>query len=166
MAKKKSAVEEVKKEVKVKVEPQPEIPDHDGLIDRIYLVKKTGPEMFEGLDAEAHIKAIQKANAEDDTAYTFYEDGRPVYIAIKNGYYSPLVFPEPGPDTAKQQSGMTSMELYGLTVTFASTIEKIIELETQPKPSLIDQAKKIMTPTLVIVASILAIFLLAVMTKG
>ncbi len=164
MAKKQSAVKKVKEAPRV--EPQPETPEPDSLIARIYLVRKTGIEMLEGIEAEADIKTIQQANAEDDTAYTFYEDGRPVYIAIKNGYYGPLVFPEPGPETAKQQTGMTSMELYGLAVTLAGTIEKIIELETQPKPSLIDQAKKIMTPTLVIVASILAIFLLAVMTKG
>ena len=155
-------ITEGQEEAKVETQPEPE-----NLIDRIYLIKKTGIEMLEGEDAEVDIKAIIKAGkkGEDgDTPYKFYEAGEEVYIAIKNGYYSPLKFPEPG--EKPEQTGMTAMKLYGLGVTFPLTIERIIELETEPKPSLIDQARKIMTPTLVIVASILAIFLLVVIMKG
>lgn len=162
MAKKQGAVKEAKNEVRDEAQAL-----FDSLIGRIYLVKKTGVEMLEGIDAEADIKSIQQATGGDDTEYTFYEtDGRPVYIAIKNGHLSPLPFPEPGPNPDKGQTGMTSIELYGLAVTLASTIEKIIELETQPKPSLIDQAKRIMTPTIVIVAAIVAVFLIVVMMGG
>ena len=160
MTMKQSAVKEVKEEV----EPQPQ---PNNLINRIYLITKTGFEIWEGTEAEADIKAIQKASeeAEDgDTPFVFYEDGRPVYIAVKNGYLSSLAFPEPG--SREGQTGMTSMELYGISVTLPSTIEKIIELETQPKPSLIDQAKKIMTPTIAIVACVFVIFLMLALMKG
>ena len=61
---------------------------------------------------------------------------------------------------------MTATKLYSLGVTFPCEVEKVIELETEPKPSLIDQARKIMTPTLVIVACVLVIFLLVVIMKG
>lgn len=161
MARTRSAVKEAKDEVKDEAQAS-----FDSLIGRVYLIKKTGVEMLEGVDAEPHIKAIEQGSEGDDTAYTFYEDGRPVYIAVKNGYYSPLEFPEPGSKTNEGQVGITSIELYGLTVTFPSTIEKIIELETQPKPSLIDQAKRIMTPTIVIVAAIVGVFLIVVMMQG
>jgi len=162
MAKKRSAVKKVKDEVRE--ETQVEL---DDLIDTVYLIKKTGIEVIEGSDAESDIRAIQKASKGDDTAFTFYnENHRPFYIAILNGDYSPLVFPEPGPDITKGQIGYTSIQLYGWAVTLAGTIEKIIELETEPKPSLIDQAKKIMTPTIVIVASIVAVFLIVVMMGG
>lgn len=160
MAKKQNAVKE-----ETKVESQPA---SDSLISRIYLITKTGPEMLEGVDAEVDIKAIQEAakNSEDgDTPYTFYENGRvPVYVAIKDGSLTPLVFPEPGAEPG--QAGMTSMELYAKAVTLPSTIEKIIELETQPKPSLIDEAKRIMTPTIAIIACVLVIFLILVTMKG
>lgn len=162
MAKKQNAVKEKQEETKVETQPDPE-----NLIDRIYLIKKTGIEMLEGADAEADIKAIIKGSKEGkdgDMPYKFYENGEEVYIAIKNGYYSPLTFPEPG--TKPEQTGMTAMKLYGLGVTFPIEVEKIIELETEPKPSLIDQARKIMTPTLVIVACIVAIFLISVIMKG
>lgn len=166
MAKKQSAVKEKPKEAQAepKIEAQPE---PENLVDKVYLIKKTGIEMLEGADAEADIKAIIEAGkkGEDgDTPYKFYEAGEEIYIAIKNGYYSPLKFPDPGEKT--DQTGMTAMKLYSLGVTFPSTIEKIIELETEPKPSLIDQARKIMTPTIVIVGAILVIFLLVVIMKG
>jgi len=162
MAKKRIVVKNKPEEVKIETQPEAE-----NLIDRIYLIKQTGIEMREGEDAEADIKAIIEAARKDkqgDRQYKFYETGEEVYIAIKNGYYSPLTFPEPGmkPD----QTGMTAMKLYSLGVTFPCEVEKVIELETEPKPSLIDQARKIMTPTLVIVACVLAIFLLVVIMKG
>jgi hypothetical protein len=169
MAKRQSGVKEAKREVRQEVAPTAGAerqPDADNLISRIYLIKNRGVELFDGPDAEADIKAIQEISKDDDSPYTFYENGMPVYLAIKNGNYSPLVFPEPGTSVEKGEAGMTSMELYGLTVTLPSTIEKIIELETEPKPSLLDQARKIMTPTLVIVGSILVIFLLVVIMKG
>jgi len=133
------------------------------LIGRIYLVKKTGFEILEGADAAKDIKAIQegtKNTTDGDGPYTFYESGRPVYVAVNtgNGGYSPVTFPDPGPKEGEM--GMSSMELYSLAVTLAQTIEKIIELETLPKPSLIDQAKKIMTPTIAIVACVFVIFLI------
>ena len=162
MAKRQGVVKKVKQEAKVEVQP-----DTDNPIKRVYLGTIRGMQMLEGIDAEEDIRGIREASAGDDRPYTFYEAGDvPVYIAIKNGNYSPLVFPEPGTSADKGEAGMTSMELYGLAVTLPSTIEKIIELETEPKPSLLDQARKIMTPTLVIVASILAIFLLVVIMKG
>ena len=133
----------------------------DTLIGRIYLVKKTGFEILEGADAAKDIKAIQdgtKNTTDGDMPYTFYENGRPVYVAVKNGGYSPITFPDPG--TKEGEMGMSSMELYSLAVTLAQTIEKIIELETLPKPSLIDQAKRIMTPTIAIVACVFVIFLI------
>ena len=146
-------------------EPKVEAPlEPENLIDTVYLIKKKGFEILEGDDAMVDIKAIQEASAGEDTAYTFYEGGEPIYIAIKNGSYSPLKFPEPG--KGADQSGMTAMKLYSLGVTFPATIEKIIELETEPKPSLLDQAKKIMTPTIVIVGCVLVIFLLVVIMKG
>lgn len=154
----------------VVVEPEP-VPEPEGndLIRRVYLVTKAGNVVLEGEDALADMRGIYDASRaleDGDRAYTFYEDGAPVYIAIKNGNYSPVVFPEPGPDIGKGETGMTSMELYGLAVTLASTVEKIIERETEPKPSLIDQARKVMTPTLVIVGAIIAIFLIVVMIGG
>lgn len=161
MEKKQDAVKEAKNEVRDEAQAP-----FDSLIERVYLSRKGNLEMIEGIDAEADIKAIQEATKGDDEEYTFYEDGRPVYMAIKNGSYSPLVFPQPGPDINKGQIGYTSIQLYGWAVTLAGTIEKIIELETEPKPSLIDQAKKIMTPTIVIVASIVAVFLIVVMMGG
>lgn len=138
-------------------------------IKRVYLATKTGIEVLEGEDAQEDIKGIFDASRnleEGDSPYIGYEGGKPVYIAIKNGNYSPLVFPEPGSKMENGQTGMTSMELYSLAVTLACTVERIIELETEPKPSLIDQARKIMTPTLVIVGAIVAIFLIAVMIGG
>lgn len=151
--------------------------NHDGSIGRVYLQKKTGLEILERPDAEADIKGIRQASNDDDSPYIFYEeDGEPVYMAIKNQGYKPLVFPEPGPEpkpgtelvpeARKQKMGMTSMELYSIAVTLPQEIAKIIELETEPKPSLIDQAKKIMTPTIVIVACVVAIFLIVAMMKG
>jgi len=156
--------------------------DGESLISRVYLSKKTGVEILEGSDAEADIKGIRAKCNGDDTDYTFYEEnGEPVYMAIKNQTYEPFYFPEPGPEPkptksedeeetmvekGKRKMGMTSMELYSKAVTLPQTIAKIIELETQPKPSLIDQAKKIMTPTIAIVACVLVIFLILVVMKG
>lgn len=164
MAKKQTAVKK-KEEVKDKVREESQV-DSDGLIDTVYLIKKTGIEMIEGIDAMADIKAIREASKGDDTPYTFYESGRPVYWAIKNGSYSPLVFPEPGSKVKEGQMGYTSIQLYGWAVTLASTIERIIEILTEPKPSLIDQARKIMTPTIVIVAAIIGVFLIVAMIGG
>ena len=141
----------------------------DTLIGRVYLIVPGGLQAIEMPDAEEHIRAIQKA-AKDypdgDLPFTFYEGGKPVYMAIKNGKYEALAFPEPGPHVNEGQIGMTSVRLYSLAETLASTIEKIIELETEPKPSLLDQAKKIMTPTIAIVACVLVIFLILVVMKG
>ena len=85
MAKKQSAVKE--KQEKVKAQAEPEVEE---LIDTVYLIKKAGIEILEGVDAEADIKAIREGSKKDnegDTPYTFYEeDGTPIYIAIKNGY--------------------------------------------------------------------------------
>lgn len=152
------------KEVKKKLVPgknQTPGKQLDTLIGKVYLIKKTGYELLEGDDAIPDIKAIQEGtkDAKDrDMPYTFYENGRPVYVAIKNGTISPIVFPDPG--TNEEEMGMSSMELYSLAVTLAQTIEKIIELETTPKPSLIDQAKRVMTPTIAIVACVFVIFLI------
>lgn len=143
------------------VENQPQ-----SLIARVYLIKKTGIEMVEGADAESHIKAILEASKGDDAEYVFYEDKKPVYVAIQNGTYQPLRFPEPGPDPDKGQTGLTSIDLYAWAVTLAGAIEKIIEGETEPKPSLLDQARKVMTPTIVIVACVIAIFLITALIKG
>jgi hypothetical protein len=156
-------VQEIKDEV---VEEKPK---EDDLIKRVYLSTNTGIKMLDGEAAMEDIKAIREANPDDDSDYVVYDDdlgGAPAYFAIKNGYYSPLAYPEPGPNIDSGEIGMTSMELYALAVTLPETIEKIIERETEPKPSLIDQARKIMTPTLVIVGAIVAIFLIAVMIGG
>ena len=142
----------------------------DTLIGRVYLIKKTGVELLDGVDAQPTIKQIQegtKDNTDRDMAYTFYEDGKPVYVAVENGNLSPVTFPEPGEEnektpTGEKKMGMSSMRLYSLAVTLAQTIEKIIELETTPKPSLIDQAKKIMTPTIAIIACVFVIFLIVI----
>lgn len=185
MAKKKTTAVKEKPEEKPEViaNAQPEEDNHqDDLIRRVYLSKITGVEILEGSDAEDVIKGIRAASNGDDTPYTFYEEnGKPVYLAIKNSRYEPFVFPEPGSESRdleikdegeslheriKHKMGMTSMQLYAIAVTLASTIEKIVELETQPKPSLIDQAKKIMTPTIAIVACVLVIFLILVVMKG
>lgn len=174
------------------LEPIPEVPpepEPDDLIRRMYLIKKSGIELLEGPEAAISIKALrEELDGDDDTDFTFYEGGRPVYIAVQNGlhptlplsdealpevetakaygHYSPLQFPEPGPKISEGQSGYTSMELYGWAVTLPLTISKIIELETEPKPSLLDQAKKVMTPTIVIVAAIVAVFLIVVLMQG
>lgn len=133
-------------------------------IQRVYLRKVTGLEVVEWPDAEEHIKAIQ-ALGEDDRPFIFYEqDGSPVYMANMNGTYQAPTFPPPGKE--ETQAGMTSMELYSYAITLAQAIEKIIELETQPKPSLLDQAKKIMTPTIAIVACVFVIFLMVVVIQG
>lgn len=155
---------EVKEEVME--EPKAELPpEEDSIIARVYLERNTGLEIVEWPDAEEHIKAIYKASGGDDRDFIFYEqDGTPVYMAVMNGRYSKLQFPQPGNQSG--QAGMTSMELYSKGVTLAEGVEKIIELETQPKPSLIDQARKIMTPTIVIVACVIAIFLIIAMMKG
>lgn len=185
MAKKKTTVVKETPDEKTEViaRAQPEEDNHqDDLIHRVYLSKITGLEILEGSDAESVIKGIRETSNGDDTPYTFYEEnGKPVYLAIKNSRYEPFVFPEPGSESRgleakgegeslheriKNKMGMTSMELYSKAVTLPSTIEKIIELETQPKPSLIDQAKKIMTPTIAIVACVLVIFLILVVMKG
>lgn len=160
---KKTAKAEPKKTVE-KPEPEPKL---DTLIGKVYLVKTTGVELLEGDNAIPKIKTIMdgtKGMTDGDMPYTFYENGRPVYVAIENGALSPLTFPEPG--AKPEQTGMTSMRLYSLAVTLAQTIEKIIELETTPKPSLLDQAKKIMTPTIAIVACVFVIFLILITMKG
>lgn len=154
-----------KKQIAVK-EREEALPEEESLIDRIYLSKKGRLEMLEGADAKVHIKAIQDNTNGNDEDYTFYEDGRPVYFAIQNGQYSPLVFPLPGSKVKEGQMGYTSIQLYGWAVTLAGAIEKIIELLTEPKPSLIDQARKIMTPTIVVVASIIGVFLIVAMMGG
>lgn len=143
-------------------EPKPE-DQLDTLIGKVYLIRKTGVELLEGPDAIPKIKTIQEGtrdNPDGDMDYTFYEGGRPVYVAVENGTLSPLTFPDPG--AKPEQMGMTSMKLYSLAVTLAQTIEKIIELETTPKPSVVDQAKKIMTPTIAIVACVFVIFLIVI----
>jgi len=149
----------------------------DTLIGRVYLIKKTGYEILDGADALPSIKTIQEGTKDTpggDMPYTFYENGRPVYVAIDNGNISPLAFPTPGEAKEKtatgeektapgeRKMGLSSTRLYSLAVTLAQTIEKIIELETTPKPSLIDQAKKIMTPTIAIVACVFVIFLILI----
>lgn len=161
-----------KKTVKAQESPKEQAPAEqlDTLIGRVYLIKKTGFEILDGADALPSIKTIQegtKTTDDGDMPYTFYEDGRPVYVAIDNGHISPVAFPEPGvaagdAEAIEKQMGMSSMTLYSLAVTLAQTIEKIIELETTPKPSLIDQAKKIMTPTIAIVACVFVIFLIVI----
>jgi hypothetical protein len=76
----------------------------------------------------------------------------------------PLAFPDPG--AKADEYGDTSVELYGWAVTFPHTIARIVEKETQGKPGLLNEAKKIMTLALPIVAAIFAIFIMAVLLGG
>jgi len=150
-------------EAQQSTEPQPSV---NNAIDTVYLVTKAGIEVRDGIEAESAIKEIKRASGDDDTPYIFFEDGRPVYLAVKASVPRPLVFPEPGPDIVKGQYGVTSVELYGWAVTLAETIARIVEGETKGKPSLMMEAKKIMTLALPIVAAVFAIFIMAVLLKG
>ena len=143
--------------------PEPEQPP-DSTIKRVYLNTHAGVQVYENQQAWPLIREIQAVAGDDDTPFIFYEDGMPVYVALRASEVRPLVFPEPG--SAADQYGLTSVELYGLTVTFPNTIARIIELETRAKGGLMNEAKKIMTLALPIVAAVFAIFIMAVLLGG
>ena len=153
-------------EAELAVEPEvaarmlgPEQPP-DSAIKRVYLSTHAGVQVYEGQQAWPLIREIQAVAGDDDTPFICYEEGYPVYVALRASEVRPLVFPEPG--SGADQYGLTSVELYGLTVTFPNTIARIIELETRAKAGLMNEAKKIMTLALPIVAAVFAIFIMAV----
>jgi len=146
-----------KPEVACGVELEPEF---DSIINRVYLVTRNGFEVHEGPQARPIIKEISEIAGDDDSSFRFYEHGAPVYLAIKASEPRAMTFPDPGP--AVDEYGLTSVELYGLAVTLANTISRIVELETCGKPSLMMEAKKIMTLALPIVAAVFVIFLMVV----
>jgi hypothetical protein len=143
--------------------PEPEkAPDPN--IKRVYVAAHSGVEVFDGKAAWPLIREIKEVADGDDTPFICYEDGAPVYVALRASPLRPLAFPDPGGDA--DQYGVTSVQMYGWTVTFPQTIAKIIELETRGKPSLLNDAKKIMTLALPIVAAIFVIFIMAVALGG
>jgi hypothetical protein len=157
----KAAEPEVVETVAAVAEPE-KAQDTD--INRVYLGTHAGVKVYEGPQAEPLIREIREAAGEDDSPFICYEDGMPVYVALRASALRPITYPEPG--TKADQYGLTSVELYGLAVTFPSTIARIVEKETQGKQSLLTDAKKIMTLALPIVAAILAIFIMAVLLRG
>lgn len=137
----------------------------DPNINRVYIGTHAGPEVYEGKQAWPLIREIQEIAGGDDTPFVCYlEDGSPVYVALRASELRPIAYPEPGAEAG--QYGLTSVELYGLAVTFPQTIARIVEKETQGKPSLLNDAKKIMTLALPIVAAIFVIFIMAVALGG
>jgi hypothetical protein len=137
----------------------------DPNINRVYIGTHAGVEVYEGKQAWPLIREIKEVAGDDDTAFTCYEeDGSPVYVALRASALRPIAFPEPG-DKANEY-GVTSVQMYGWVMTFPQTIAKIVEKETQGKPSLLSDAKKIMTLALPIVAAIFAIFVMAVALGG
>jgi len=150
-------------------EPQPEAEQPPGgNIGRVYVGTHAGVEVCEKEQAWPLIREIRARADElfegDDTPFICYEDGQPVYVALRASALRPMAFPDPG--KAAEEYGVTSVELYGWAVTLAQTIAKIVEKETQGKPSLLSDAKKIMTLALPIVAAIFAIFIMAVLLGG
>jgi len=144
-------------------EPTPEQPP-DSDIRRVYVGTHAGVQVYEGPRAWPLIREIQEVSAGDDTPFICYEQGAPVYFALRASALRPLAFPDPG--AKADEYGDTSVELYGWAVTFPHTIARIVEKETQGKPSLLNEAKKIMTLALPIVAAIFAIFIMAVLLGG
>jgi hypothetical protein len=146
--------------------PKPEAekaPDPN--INRVYIGTHAGVEVYEGKQAWPLIREIKEVAGDDDTAFTCYEeDGSPVYVALRASALRPIAFPEPGEKS--NEYGVTSVQMYGWVMTFPQTIAKIVEKETQGKPSLLSDAKKIMTLALPIVAAIFAIFVMAVALGG
>lgn len=136
----------------------------EGNISRVYIGTHAGVQVYEGKQAWPVIREIREIAAGDDTPFICYENGMPVYVARRASALRPMPYPDPG--SAADQYGLTAVELYGLTVTFPQTIAKIVEKETQGKPSLLNDAKKIMTLALPIVAAVFAIFLMAVILGG
>ena len=142
-------------------EPEPQV---DSTIHSVYLVTRDGVEYREGLQAQPIIRQIRQLSNGDDSPFRFYEGGVPVYLAVRASEPRAMAFPDPGP--AADEYGLTSIELYGLAVTLAHTISRIVELETRGKSSLMMEAKKIMTLALPIVAAVFVIFLMVVVMTG
>lgn len=143
--------------------PEPEQPPNSD-IKRVYISTHGGVQVYDGQQAWPLIREIQEVAQGDDTPFICYEDNMPVYVAKKASAVRPIDYPEPG--AAANQYGATSVELYGWAVTFPHTIARIVEKETQGKPGRLNEAKKIMTLALPIVAAIFAIFIMAVLLGG
>ena len=131
------------------------------IVNTVYLITNAGVEILVGPDAKEFIETIEKG---DRLAYTFYENGRPVYGGIKDSPIRPLIFPEPGSE--KDKYGITSPELYAKGVTYAEIVSRIIQLQTKTKPGFMDQIKKAMTLATPIVAMAFIIFIMAVALGG
>lgn len=136
-----------------------EQPEESG-IKRAYIVTKKGIQELAGDDARQAIEDIEKES--NLTPYTFFENGMPVYIAIKdgkNGNVQPIVFPE------SKDYGITAPELFGVVVTLPTDIAQFLRMRQREKPSLFDQLKKYTAVGLPIAVLAFIIFLLS-MTLG
>lgn len=127
------------------------------MLEQIYLITNLGIQQLAGDDAnEVREQIIQ---AEDNLlAYRFYDDDRRAWaywgVRDVNDTIKPLAFPN------QDEYGMTSAELFSLTVTYPSVLARVIEIITRKEPSLWE---RMMKPATVISAIVLIVFVMMIM---
>jgi hypothetical protein len=131
-------------------------------IDIIYKVAKGELHQYIGrVGQEAEWdKLANEIQSSDNTPYTFYQNGKPFYVAVQNGTIQPLTFPEP------KDYGVTSPNLFAWAVTLADAVAEFIRLKIRGKMSL---ANKLMQPGVLgmaLLVSIFLIFILIVLIQG